>query len=113
MIIDCQSIINKRKELWEKNHDISLDTDFITAAAKKLTEKGKDAQLIRQQIQEHPEYIIEMFFVIVNKEQETVPFFLNEVQLQLLEIINGAISEYKSKKRNHLKFLLLKGRQQG
>lgn len=113
MKLTCRMIIDKRKELWQKNHNIEVDTGYITAAAKKLTEKTKDAADIRAEIQEHPEYIIEMFFVIVNKEQETVPFFLNELQTQLCEILNHALTEYKEGKRNHLNFLLLKGRQGG
>ena len=57
--------------------------------------------------------MIEMFFVIVDKEQRTVPFFLNEVQHELMDIINNDIELYNKGKKLHLKYLLLKGRQAG
>ena len=53
------------------------------------------------------------FFVIVNKEQETVPFFFNDVQKKFLNILNSDIKDFKDGTNNHLKYLVLKGRQQG
>ena len=54
-----------------------------------------------------------MTFSIVDKEQKTVPFFLNDVQKGFISDLNKAKEEYKQGKRNYLKFLVLKGRQQG
>jgi len=68
---------------------------------------------MREEVKSRPEYLIEMFFYIVDKDQETVPFFLNAVQQELVDIINNDIAQYKQGKIHHLKYLLLKGRQQG
>jgi hypothetical protein len=105
----AQDIINKRKELWERNLSIVQDNQFTEAVANHILE---DAEL-RKQIQEHPEYLIEMVFVIVDKNKSTVPFFLNDVQHDFINKVNEAIQEFKEGTRLHLKFLILKGRQQG
>ena len=51
--------------------------------------------------------------MIVDKDKRTVPFFLNDVQKSFIKDLNQAISDFKQGKRLHLKFLVLKGRQQG
>ncbi|WP_110933264.1 hypothetical protein [Paenibacillus bouchesdurhonensis] len=107
----CQEIITRRRELWETHHDIERDSQFIQAAAEHFIEPENAA--IREEINRYPEYLIEMFFVIVDKDMNTVPFFLNEVQRSFLNDINKAKEEYQKGERLHLKFLVLKGRQQG
>lgn len=109
--MNCIDIINKRRELWEIHHNIEKDFEFREAVADRLiSESGLN---LRQEIQEHPEYLIEIFFVIVSKEQEIVPFFLNAVQQIFLSRLNNDIAEFKRGERQHLKYLILKGRQQG
>ena len=108
-MISCDVIIEKRKEIWQKSRDIEQDKRFREAVARKIIEDEN----IRKEIQEYPEKLIEMCFVIVNKEKQTVPFFLNEVQKDFIERINRAKREYREGKRLHIRFLVLKGRQQG
>ncbi|AZV56069.1 hypothetical protein [Clostridium sp. AWRP] len=110
-MLSCQEIIQKRKELWEANKDSELDREYTWAVADKLCSPSCEG--IRQEIKDHPERLIEMCFSVVNKELQTVPFFLNDVQQKLSEKLNEAIEDYKQGKRHHLKFLVLKGRQQG
>ncbi|TCO79124.1 hypothetical protein [Marinisporobacter balticus] len=111
MIFTARQIIEKRKQLWEQNKEIELDRDYRESIAQYLLQK--EAAELRREIQAQPELLIEMFFIVVDKEQRTVPFFLNELQWNLLEHIKKAIEDYAARKRNHLKFLLLKGRQGG
>ena len=70
-----QRIIDKRKQLWEKFKDIEKDKEYREAAAQALLENSDRGKKLRKQIQEYPELLIEAFFVIVDKEQQTVPFF--------------------------------------
>jgi hypothetical protein len=102
-------IIELRKEIWNKYYDPIRDKAFAEKAAEILL----DSPEIMQEIQLHPEYLVEMFFCIVDKDKVTVPFFLNEVQKSFIDDLNKAVDDYKSGKRLNLKFLILKGRQQG
>lgn len=102
-------IINKRKELWTRYESIEQDNQFTEAVATHILE----SESIREEIQDHPEYLIEMVFVIVDKNKSTVPFFLNDVQHDFINKVNETIAEFKEGRRLHLKFLILKGRQQG
>lgn len=105
------TIIERRKALWYESLDINQDNDYREAtAAYMLSNKGG---MLRQEVQMHPEYLIEMFYVIVDKDQVTVPFFLNEVQMEFMEILNKDKKDYEAGNRLHLKYLILKGRQQG
>ncbi|MNH83822.1 hypothetical protein D3C73_362270 [compost metagenome] len=107
----CRDIINRRKELWNNTHDVDRDTEFVQAAVSYIVDPQNDA--VRKEIKRYPEYLIEISFVIVDKDKRTVPFFLNEVQQSFLDDINKAKDEYAEGRRSHLKFLVLKGRQQG
>lgn len=107
----CSDIINRRKELWNSTRDIDRDTEFVTAAVAYIVDPQNAT--VRQEIKRYPEYLIEISFVIVDKDKHTVPFFLNEVQQSFLDDINKAKDEYAEGRRSHLKFLVLKGRQQG
>ena len=111
MILSAKQVIDKRRQLWAKK-DVELDRQYREATANYLlSDKGRQ---LRQEVYKNPEYLIEMFFVIVDKDQQTVPFFLNEVQQELIQIINNGIELYLTKESKlHLKYLLLKGRQQG
>ncbi len=107
----CRDIINRRKELWHTCHDIERDSDFVSAAVNYIVDPLN--AMVREEIKRYPEYLIEISFVIVDKDKNTVPFFLNEVQQSFLDDINKAKDEYAAGKRSTLKFLVLKGRQQG
>ena len=103
-------LIRKRKEKWN-NTDKRLeeDTRFRQAVANEIVQNSK----IREKLIEHPEYLIELEFVVVNKKQCTVPFFLNEVQKSFIKKLNKAIDDYNNHKILSIKLIILKGRQQG
>jgi len=108
-LITCQRIIDRRKELWQQHQDIQQDREYREAAAQYIL----DHEHIRQEVSDYPERLIEMCFVIVDKDKQTVPFFLNDVQHDFVDRLNQAVRDYRAGKRLSLKFLILKGRQQG
>lgn len=109
MVITANQVIKKRKELWEQYHDQNKDFEYVLAVARELTE---NAELLKEVI-DNPELLIEMTFTIVDKEKSTVPFFLNNVQHDFLNLLNEKIELHRQGKLLHLRFLVLKGRQQG
>lgn len=109
MVITANQVIEKRKELWKEYKDPNKDFEFVLAVARELTE---NMQLLKEVIN-NPELLIEMTFNIVDKEKSTVPFFLNEVQHSFIDLLNECIQKHKQGKLLHLRFLVLKGRQQG
>ena len=111
MDYSIDDFINKRKEFWEKFKDIGKDNSFRNAVAEELVKANNS--YLREELSEHPEKLIELFFVIVDKDQATVPFFVNAVQQKFIDILNEDIKAFDSGRRNHLKYLVLKGRQQG
>jgi len=112
MIYTAKELIDKRKKLWERYHDIKKkDKEFRKSFAEYLI--GPEAMELRIEILGNPELLIELVFLVVDKNQKTVPFFLNHVQNKFLKRINEAREEFDNRERSHLNFLLLKGRQQG
>lgn len=107
--MNAQDVIKKRKELW--NGNIEDDRNYIEMVSDYIL--SEDGAIIRNEISTNPEYLIEMAFCIVDKNQQTVPFFINKVQQKFLNTLNQAIKDFKAGKRLNLKFLILKGRQQG
>jgi hypothetical protein len=105
----AKEIIEKRKTLWLKDKNLIRDKEFVEAAAIHIMENEK----LRQEIQNHPEYLIEMVFYIVDKNKKTMPFFLNTVQKDFIAKINDAVFDREIGKIHSIKFLVLKGRQQG
>lgn len=104
-----QQIIEKRREQWNQHHNIELDRQYIESVAQHIVEHPE----IVPELQEHPEYLVEMVFVVVDKDRNTVPFFLNELQHEFVDTLNQAKVDYMLGVRLHLKFMLLKGRQGG
>lgn len=102
-------LISKRKEKWQKTKSIEEDNKLREAIANEIVTNVD----LRNEIKKHPEKLIELEFVVVNKEQQTVPFFLNEVQLEFAKILNDAIDKFNKGLILDLSFLVLKGRQQG
>jgi len=109
--LTCDKLIEARKKLWKVTKDLKKDKEFTESVAGYLSEK--DGRELLVEISSNPEYLIEMAFLVVDKNQKTVPFFLNAVQRKFLDRINSAKDEYERNERTHLQFLLLKGRQQG
>ena len=109
--IKATNIIKQRKKLWNKHGDIDEDKNYVNSIAEYLI--GPDGKDLRKEIQQSPEYLVEMCFVIVDKGQNTIPFFINTVQWEFLHRLNDAKAEFLGGKRLQLNFLILKGRQQG
>lgn len=109
MIITAKQIIEKRKELWEQYRNINKDYEFTLSVANELM---INAPLL-EEIKANPELLIEMIFIIVDKDKKTVPYFLNEVQKDFIKKLNISIEDFNQGKLLHLRFLVLKGRQQG
>lgn len=109
MVITADQVIQKRKKLWEEHHNPNKDFEYIMAVANELIENEK----LLKEVIDNPELLIETTFTIVDKTKSTVPFFLNEVQQDFLQKLNESIKKHNEGKLLHLKFLVLKGRQQG
>lgn len=109
MKITADIVIKKRKELWNKYKDPNKDFEFILAVANELI-TNRD---LLNEVKNKPELLIEMTFTIVDKTKSTVPFFFNDVQHEFLNLLNECIEKHKKGELLHLKFLVLKGRQQG
>jgi hypothetical protein len=105
------AIIARRRELWEQTADIAQDSAFVSSVADYLV--SEQGQSLRDEIHARPELLIELAFVIVDKQQQTVPFLLNDVQKDFLGQLNQAIEDREQGRRHHLAFIVLKGRQQG
>ena len=102
-------LIQTRKEKWEELHSIEWDKRFRDSVAQEiLTNKELFAEIV-----EHPEKLIELVFVVVDKKQKTLPFFLNDVQREFIATLNQAIEDFNAGVITDISLLILKGRQQG
>ena len=107
--MQSQKWIDKRKEIWEKNHDIEYDRQYRLALAEEIITNEQ----FRNEILEYPEILIELEFVIVNKKKQVVPFFLNDVQKDFAQKIRKARIDHAEGRLPRIQMLVLKGRQQG
>lgn len=112
-LFNCKEIVGKRKELWYKEKDIEQDKEFVESLAEMLLERNQQAKVLREELADNPHYMIEMFFIIVDKDLQVVPFFLNEVQQDFQEKLLEVMEKYENGEEDSMSFLLLKGRQQG
>jgi len=105
-------LIDKRIEKWNSNSEevrLQEDKKLREAIANELV---VDREL-REEVQESPEKLIELLFYVVDKEQKTVPFILNDVQRDFINKLKQAIEDFKKGKIVDISLLVLKGRQQG
>lgn len=109
MIYKAIDLINIRKNKWNELHDIEFDKKLRNAIADKIINN----ETLRKEIKYNPELLIEMVFVVVDKEQKTSPFFLNDVQREFIDILNKAKDDYNKGLIADISLLVLKGRQQG
>lgn len=110
MNYNADYLIQKRKDLWSDTHSIMKDKKLRLAIANELIKN----ETLRNEIKTYPEKLIELLFVVVDKEKNLVPFFLNEVQDDFIRnVLNKAKEDYKNKVINDISILILKGRQQG
>ena len=109
MIYTADYLIQKRKEKWEESHSIEYDKQLRTAIANELlTNKS-----LLEEVKRYPEKLIELMFIVVDKNQQTMPFFLNEVQYEFINTLNKAIEDFEKGLITDISLLILKGRQQG
>ncbi len=102
-------LIEKRKEKWQELNSIDYDKQFRNAVADEMMSNGD----LLQEIKTFPEKLIELVFIVVDKNQKTMPFFLNDVQHEFMETLNKAIRDFASGDITDISLLVLKGRQQG
>jgi hypothetical protein len=102
-------LIEKRKAKWEELHSIDYDKKFRQAVANEML---TDRDLL-EEIKNSPEKLIELAFIVVDKNQKTMPFFLNEVQHDFMDTLNKAKEDFESGEITDISLLVLKGRQQG
>ena len=86
MTYTADYLIQKRREKWEELHSIDYDKKFRIGVANELVSNGD----LREEIVKSPEKLIELLFIVVDKDKHTMPFFLNEVQIDFLNILNKA-----------------------
>ena len=109
MTYTADYLIQKRKEKWEETHSIEYDKKLRQAIANEiLTNKALLAE-----VTERPEKLIELCFIVVDKNQKTMPFFLNDVQHDFIDTLNQAIADFEAGIITDISLLVLKGRQQG
>ncbi len=109
MIFTADYLISRRKAKWEELHDIEFDKEFRAAVADELL---KNETLLNEIIR-NPEKLIELVFVVVDKNQKTLPFFLNDVQQDFVNTLNRAKEDFEKGIITDISLLILKGRQQG
>jgi hypothetical protein len=103
--------ITKRRELWTRHRSLEMDARYTaTVAAHLLTDEGES---VREEIRAEPRLLIEMMFLIVDKDKQTVPFFLNDVQRASSDDLYKAEGDFHAGALLSIRFLILKGRQQG
>ena len=102
-------LIQKRKEKWEELHDIEHDKKLRQAIANELLQ---NPQLL-EEVKRYPEKLVELVFIVVDKNQKTMPFFLNDVQHDFIDTLNQAKEDYEAGLITDISLLVLKGRQQG
>lgn len=102
-------LIEKRKEKWNNTHSIEQDKEFREAVVEELIENEE----LLNELKERPERLIELLFIVVDKEQKTMPFFLNDVQRKFINTLNKSIEDFEKGLITDISLLVLKGRQQG
>ena len=109
MTYEAGYLIERRKAKWEEHKSIEYDKKLRRAIAEEIISSSE----LLQKIRENPEKLIELEFIVVDKDQSTVPFFFNDVQRDFIDRLNAAIEEYNRGERSDISMLILKGRQQG
>ena len=102
-------LIEKRKQKWEELHSIDYDKQLRIAIAEEIVNSPD----LLAEVKQYPEKLIELVFIVVDKNQKTMPFFLNDVQHDFINTLNQAIEDFNAGKITDISLLVLKGRQQG
>lgn len=109
--MDCKDWIQERKTLWEKtNGDIEADFEWRVASWREIAINRNSFK----EILEKPWLLIELQFVVIDKDFNEVPFFLNEVQRDFQDnILAPLYIKQSAREIEQIKIKILKGRQQG
>lgn len=102
-------LIQKRKEKWNESHSIEYDKQLRQAIAYEII---NDNDLLNE-LKKYPDKLIELVFIVVDKNQTTMPFFLNEVQHSFINTLNKTKEDFEKGLITDISLLILKGRQQG
>lgn len=102
-------LIERRKIKWQEDHNLERDLIFRETVAVEIIQQP----MLLTEVKTSPEKLIELFFVIVDKDKKTVPYFFNEVQEDFISKLKKAIIDYENGLITDISFLILKGRQQG
>ena len=109
MTYSADFLIERRKAKWKELKSIDYDKKLRRAIAGQII----TSEQLLAEIKKNPEKLIELEFVVVDKEQRTTPFFFNEVQRDFIERLNAAIKDFEEGLIQDISILILKGRQQG
>ena len=109
MTYTADYLIAKRKEKWQELNSIDYDKQFRGAVADEIIHNTD----LLAEIKRNPEKLIELVFIVVDKNQKTMPFFLNDVQHEFMNTLNKAIEDFNEGIITDISLLVLKGRQQG
>lgn len=109
MSYTADALIAIRKEKWIKTSNIEQDRRLREAIANEIV----SSETLLAEVRRNPEKLVELVFVVVDKNQKTMPFFLNEVQQDFIARLNKAIEDYEKGLIPEISLLVLKGRQQG
>ena len=109
MTYTADYLIQKRRDKWNELHSIEYDKELRAAIANEML---SNADLLAE-VRERPEKLIELVFIVVDKNQKTMPFFLNDVQHDFINTLNKAKEDYEAGLITDISLLVLKGRQQG
>ncbi len=109
MTYTADYLIKKRKEKWNEQHSIEYDKELRNSIADEIFNNSN----LLKELKRYPEKLIELVFIVVDKNQQTKPFFLNDVQKEFIKTLNKAIDDYNDGKIKDISLLILKGRQQG
>lgn len=109
--MDCKEWIAERKKLWKiSNGDIEADFKWRVASWKEII---LDEATFKE-VLEKPWLLIELQFVVIDKEFNEVPFFLNDVQRDFQDnILAPMYLKQQERELEQIKIKILKGRQQG
>ena len=109
MAYTADYLIERRREKWNETHDIEHDKKLRAAIAYEMLHNAA----LLDEVRRYPEKLIELAFVVVDKNQRTMPFFINEVQRDFLNRLNQAKEDFAEGRITEISMLVLKGRQQG
>ena len=102
-------LIQKRKEKWNELQSIEYDKQFRDAVVDELLDNSE----LLAELTRHPEKLVELTFIVVDKNQKTMPFFFNDVQRDFIDRLNQAIEDFEAGIITDISLVILKGRQQG